>query len=158
MLGLLEAAHDYGLEENVYVHAFTDGRDCPPHSAKEFIQELQNHMKKTTGKLASIIGRYYAMDRDKRWERVKLAYDLMVKGVGKKHHNPFEAIDESYQNNISDEFIKPILIDENGLIEEGDVVVNFNFRTDRGREITEVLTQRDFPEYGMENSCSNTSL
>src|SRR5690625_5630968 len=104
----------------------------------------------TTGKLASIIGRYYAMDRDKRWERVKLAYDLMVKGVGKKHHNPFEAINESYQNNISDEFIKPILIDENGLIEEGDVVVNFNFRTDRGREITEVLTQRDFPEYGME--------
>lgn len=150
LLGLLEAANDYGLKENVYVHAFTDGRDCPPHSAKEFIQELQNHMEKTTGKLASIIGRYYAMDRDKRWERVKLAYDLMVKGVGKKHHNPFEAIDESYQNNISDEFIKPILIDENGLIEEGDVVVNFNFRTDRGREITEVLTQRDFPEYGME--------
>lgn len=149
LFGLLEAAHAYGLTENVYVHAFTDGRDCDPHSGKGFIQDLQEQMTHTTGKLASIIGRYYSMDRDKRWERVKRAYDLMVKGKGKSVLNPLQAIQESYEDGITDEFLEPIIIDKNGLIEEGDVVINFNFRTDRGREITQVLTQTDFPEFGM---------
>lgn len=149
LFGLLDAAAEYGLTENVYVHAFTDGRDCDPHSGINFIQELTNHMNVSTGKLATVIGRYYAMDRDKRWERVKLAYDLMVKGIGKNSSDPVKAIEESYEDGVSDEFICPILIDKEGLIEEGDVVINFNFRTDRGREITEVLTQEDFPEFGM---------
>ena len=149
LIALLDAAHEYGLTENVYVHAFTDGRDCDPHSGKRFIEQLQEEMKNSTGKIATLIGRFYAMDRDKRWERVKLAYDVMVKGIGKKTDHPIEAIEESYKEGISDEFLKPILVDENGLIEEGDVVINFNFRTDRGREITQVLTQQSFHEYGM---------
>ncbi|WP_312323364.1 2,3-bisphosphoglycerate-independent phosphoglycerate mutase [Soonwooa sp.] len=150
---LLSAAHDFGLEKNVFVHAFTDGRDCDPHSGLDFIGELLDHMKQSTGRLASVIGRYYAMDRDKRWERVKLAYDLLVKGKGEETKNPLEAIEKSYQNNVSDEFIKPIVCIQNGLpiatIEEEDVVICFNFRTDRGREITEVLSQKDFPDYDM---------
>ncbi|SKB59113.1 phosphoglycerate mutase [Soonwooa buanensis] len=150
---LLTAAHDFGLEKNVFVHAFTDGRDCDPHSGLGFIEELLDHMKQSTGRLASIIGRYYAMDRDKRWERVKLAYDLLVKGKGQETKNPLEAIEKSYQNDVSDEFIKPIVCIQNGLpiaiIEEEDVVICFNFRTDRGREITEVLSQQDFPDYDM---------
>lgn len=146
---LLDAAKEYGLHENVYVHAFTDGRDCDPHSGKRILAELQEHMKKTTGKIATIIGRFYAMDRDKRWERVKLAYDVMVKGIGKETQKPLELISQYYKEGISDEFMKPILVDRQGLIEEGDVVINFNFRTDRGREITEVLTQQSFHEYGM---------
>ncbi|WP_374329488.1 2,3-bisphosphoglycerate-independent phosphoglycerate mutase [Soonwooa sp.] len=150
---LLTAAHDFGLEKNVFVHAFTDGRDCDPHSGLGFIEELLEHMKQSTGRLASIIGRYYAMDRDKRWERVKLAYDLLVKGKGQETKNPLEAIEKSYQNDVSDEFIKPIVCIQNGLpiaiIEKEDVVICFNFRTDRGREITEVLSQQDFPDYDM---------
>lgn len=149
LFGLLDAASEYGLKDNVYIHAFTDGRDCDPHSGKNFIADLLEHMSYTTGKLASIIGRYYAMDRDKRWERVKLAYDLMVKGTGKNSGSPLKAIEESYEEGITDEFLKPIMVDKTGLIEEGDIVINFNFRTDRGREITEVLTQEDFPEFGM---------
>lgn len=149
LYGLLEAASEYGLTDNVYVHAFTDGRDCDPHSGKGFIRDLQEHMAHTTGKLATVIGRYYSMDRDKRWERVKLAYDLLVKGKGKNTDKPLQAIQESYEEGISDEFLMPIIVDKAGLIEEGDVVINFNFRTDRGREITEVLTQNDFPEFGM---------
>ncbi len=149
LYGLLEAASEYGLTDNVYVHAFTDGRDCDPHSGKGFIRDLQEHMAHTTGKLATIIGRYYSMDRDKRWERVKLAYDLLVQGKGKSTDKPLQAIQESYEEGISDEFLMPIIVDKAGLIEEGDVVINFNFRTDRGREITEVLTQNDFPEFGM---------
>lgn len=149
LIALLDAAKEYGLTDNVYVHAFTDGRDCDPHSGIGFIAQLQEEMKNSTGKIASLIGRFYAMDRDKRWERVKLAYDVMVKGVGKKTDNPIDAIAESYKEGISDEFLQPILVDRNGLIEEGDVVINFNFRTDRGREITQVLTQRSFHEYGM---------
>lgn len=149
LIALLDAAKEYGLTDNVYVHAFTDGRDCDPHSGIGFIAQLQEEMKNSTGKIATLIGRFYAMDRDKRWERVKLAYDVMVKGVGKKTDNPLEAIAESYKEGISDEFLLPILVDKNGLIEEGDVVINFNFRTDRGREITQVLTQRSFHEYGM---------
>ncbi|MDN5627827.1 MAG: 2,3-bisphosphoglycerate-independent phosphoglycerate mutase [Weeksellaceae bacterium] len=151
--GLLTAANEYGFTENVFVHAFTDGRDCDPHSGKGFIQDLINHMDATTGKLASIIGRYYAMDRDKRWERVKLAYDLLVNGVGKETKDPLQAIQDSYDEGITDEFIQPIVCANNhfpvAMIEDHDVVICFNFRTDRGREITEVLSQQDFPEYGM---------
>lgn len=150
---LLTAAHNFGLEKNVFVHAFTDGRDCDPHSGLGFLDDLLDHMKQSTGKLATIIGRYYAMDRDKRWERVKLAYDVMVHGKGMETKHPLEAIEESYKNNITDEFIKPIVCIQNGTpiatIGDGDVVICFNFRTDRGREITEVLSQKDFPEYDM---------
>ena len=151
--GLLTAAHEFGFTENVFVHAFTDGRDCDPKSGKGFIEDLLNHMKSTTGKLASVIGRYYAMDRDKRWERVKLAYDLMVNGVGKETKDFVQAIQDSYNEDVTDEFIKPIVGVQNHFpiakIENHDVVICFNFRTDRGREITEVLSQQDFPEYGM---------
>ncbi|MDP9959450.1 2,3-bisphosphoglycerate-independent phosphoglycerate mutase [Chryseobacterium lathyri] len=156
--GLLTAAHEFGLHENVFVHAFTDGRDCDPHSGLGFIEELQNHMEVTVGKLATVIGRYYAMDRDKRWERVKLAYDAMVEGVGLQTTDALTAIKSSYDNNVTDEFLKPIILinsTETGnvvpvaKIIDGDVVICFNFRTDRGREITEVLCQKDFPEYFM---------
>lgn len=152
--GLLTAAHEFGLNENVFVHAFTDGRDCDPHSGKGFIEDLLNHMNQTTGKLATVIGRYYAMDRDRRWERVKLAYDVMVNGIGEETHRPIEAIQKSYDEEITDEFIKPIVcLGQSNLpiakIENEDVVFCFNFRTDRGREITEVLSQQDFPEFGM---------
>jgi 2,3-bisphosphoglycerate-independent phosphoglycerate mutase len=149
LYGLLEAAAEYGLTDNVYVHAFTDGRDCDPKSGVKFISDLMEHMKHSTGKLATIVGRYYAMDRDKRWERVKEAYDLMVKGVGTYTSDPISIIENSYKEKVTDEFLKPIILDKNGLIEEGDIVINFNFRTDRGREITQVLTQDDFPEFGM---------
>ncbi len=153
--GLLTAAKENGLEENVFVHAFTDGRDCDPMSGKGFIEELIDHMKSSTGKLASVVGRYYAMDRDKRWERVKLAYDAMVNGVGEITKNPIEAIAKSYAEGVTDEFLKPIIVSENNhlptaKIENGDVVFCFNFRTDRGREITEVLSQQDFPDFGMQ--------
>lgn len=151
--GLLTAAHEFGLDKNVFVHAFTDGRDCDPKSGKGFIEELLAHMNATTGKLASLIGRYYAMDRDRRWERVKLAYDLMVNGVGKESKDFVQSIQDSYNEDVTDEFIQPIVAIQNhfpiGKIEDHDVVISFNFRTDRGREITEVLTQHDFPEYGM---------
>lgn len=152
--GLLTAAHESGLDKNVFVHAFTDGRDCDPHSGKGFVAELLDHMKSTTGRLASIVGRYYAMDRDKRWERVKLAYDVLVKGRGEETKDPLLSIQKSYDEGVSDEFLKPIVNIQNGLpiaiIENGDVVICFNFRTDRGREITEVLSQRDFPDYEMQ--------
>lgn len=149
LFGLLEATQEFGIKDKVYVHAFTDGRDCDPHSGKEFIAELLQKTENSNTKLASVVGRYYAMDRDKRWERIKIAYDLLVKGIGKKSKNPIETLEESYKEGISDEFLKPILIDKNGTIEEGDVVINYNFRTDRGREITKVLTQEDFREYDM---------
>jgi len=153
--GLCGIAHEAGLTD-VFVHAFTDGRDCDPKSGLGFLKELESHMASTTGRIASITGRYYAMDRDKRWERVKLAYDAMVHGIGA--HVPESglraAVEESYTEGVTDEFIKPIVAvsqDETpiGLIEDGDVVLCFNFRTDRGREITEVLTQRDFHEQNM---------
>lgn len=139
---------------NLFVHAFTDGRDTDPKSGLGFLRELTDHMAHTTGKLASIIGRYYAMDRDKRWERVKLAYDLLVKGIGQKTTDPLGAVQASYDNNVTDEFIRPLVVtDATGkplaTIAEGDVVLCFNFRTDRGREITQVLTQQDFPEHDM---------
>ena len=152
--GLLTAAHEFGLNDSVYVHAFTDGRDCDPHSGKGFIEDLQNHMAATTGKLATVVGRYYAMDRDRRWERVKLAYDAMVNGIGEQSKDIIKSIEHSYTLGITDEFLKPIInLKENSLpvakISGGDVVFCFNFRTDRGREITEVLTQTAFPDFGM---------
>ncbi len=150
--GLISIAQRKGVN-NLFVHAFTDGRDTDPKSGLNFISDLLRHMKATTGKLASIVGRYYAMDRDKRWERVKLAYDLLVKGVGEKTSDPLQAIQSSYDKNVTDEFILPIsVVDASGkqtVIEEGDVVLCFNFRTDRGRQITQVLTQQNFPEQGM---------
>ncbi|WP_438422349.1 2,3-bisphosphoglycerate-independent phosphoglycerate mutase [Aquimarina macrocephali] len=148
--GLLDAAHSYELK-NVFLHAFTDGRDVDPKSGKTHIKNIQDYMSKTTGKLASIIGRYYAMDRDKRWERVKLAYDLLVNGVGETSTDALNSIQNSYDNDITDEFIKPIILQENGAsvatINNDDVVIFFNFRTDRGRELTEMLSQKDMHEY-----------
>lgn len=147
-------AEDYGVP-NYAVHAFTDGRDTDPKSGYGFISELQRHLTGTRGNIASICGRYYAMDRDKRWERVKLAYDLLVKGEGTPATDVLQAIAASYEENITDEFIKPVIAtDDNGaplaLIESGDVVICFNFRTDRCREITEVLTQKAFPDLEMQ--------
>ena len=138
----------------VLVHAFMDGRDTDPKGGAEYLHQLQNHLVKTTGKIATVIGRYYAMDRDKRWERVRLAYDLLVKGEGEKAINPVDAVKKSYEAGITDEFIKPIVATDSsgqplGVIQEGDVVICFNFRTDRGREITQVLSQHDFPDHGM---------
>ncbi|WOC50926.1 phosphoglycerate mutase (2, 3-diphosphoglycerate-independent) [Bergeyella porcorum] len=152
--GLLTAANDNAVADRVFVHAFTDGRDCDPHSGKGLIEDLLHHLQTTGGQLASIVGRYYAMDRDKRWERVKLAYDAMVNGVGKETTDVLGAIQQSYDEGVTDEFLLPIIHQNaDGLpiakIEEGDVVFCFNFRTDRGREITEVLSQHDFPEFGM---------
>ena len=152
--GLLTAAAEYGLDKNVFVHAFTDGRDCDPHSGKGFILELLDHMKISTGKLASVVGRYYAMDRDKRWERIRLAYDAMVNGEGNHTKDVLQTIQQSYEDSVTDEFIKPIILDsDNHLpvakIQNEDVVFCFNFRTDRGREITEVLSQKDYPDYDM---------
>jgi 2,3-bisphosphoglycerate-independent phosphoglycerate mutase len=142
-----------GLKE-VYIHAFTDGRDTDPKSGLGFIKDLEQHLNATVGKIASVSGRYYAMDRDKRWERVKLAYDALVNGSGEKATGALPAIEASYEKNITDEFIKPTVItgkDQQALatIRDGDVVICFNFRTDRCREITEVLTQTDMPEQGM---------
>lgn len=150
--GLVTAANNFGLHS--YVHAFTDGRDVDPHSGKGFITDLEKHLQHNNAQLASVVGRYYGMDRDRRWERVKLAYDALVKGVGKKSHNVAESIQDSYNNDVTDEFIKPIvMVDANEqpvtTINEDDVVVLFNFRTDRGRQITEALSQKDFPEFGM---------
>jgi 2,3-bisphosphoglycerate-independent phosphoglycerate mutase len=150
---LIDATAAFGLEK-VYVHAFTDGRDVDPKSGLKYIQDLQNYISNTKVKIASVIGRYYAMDRDKRWERVKLAYDLMVNGIGKHSKNLIDDIESSYQKNITDEFIEPLIaIDENDVplatIQENDVVIFFNFRTDRGRELTEALSQKDFHEQNM---------
>ena len=137
--------------ENVYVHAFTDGRDTDPKSGINFLEDLQKHLDKTTGKIATITGRYYAMDRDKRWERVKIAYDALVHRTGGVTGNIFSAITSSYEKNITDEFLLPIInTDTPGSgIQDGDAVICFNFRTDRCREITEALTQTAFPDYNM---------
>ncbi|MEJ0031155.1 MAG: 2,3-bisphosphoglycerate-independent phosphoglycerate mutase [Bacteroidota bacterium] len=151
--GLCTIANNNGVKD-LFIHAFTDGRDTDPKGGVGYIQDLQKHLDKTTGTIASVIGRYYAMDRDKRWERVKLAYDLLVNGVGEKSTDLVAAIEKSYAANVTDEFIKPIIqVDKNNkplaTISEGDVVLCFNFRTDRGRQITQALTQQDFPEQGM---------
>ena len=151
--GLVDAAHDAGLEK-VFIHAFTDGRDVDPKSGAGFIHDITDHIKGTSVKLASIIGRYYAMDRDKRWERVKLAYDLLVLGIGMHSKDAVKSIEESYVNNITDEFIQPIVMTNDkdepmATIKEGDVIIFFNFRTDRGRELTEVLSQKDHLDFNM---------
>ncbi|MCD8454392.1 2,3-bisphosphoglycerate-independent phosphoglycerate mutase [Tenacibaculum finnmarkense genomovar ulcerans] len=148
--GLLSAANEQKLE-NVFLHAFTDGRDCDPKSGKYFINEIEEHMQKTTGELATITGRYFAMDRDNRWERVQLAHDALVNGKGSFSTDATQSIQKSYDENITDEFVKPIImVDEKNqpktIIKEDDVVIFFNFRTDRGRELTEILNQKDFPE------------
>jgi len=140
---------------NVFVHAFTDGRDTDPKSGLGFVHDLEDHLKKSTAKIASVIGRYYAMDRDKRWERVKLAYDALVNSIGLKATSATASIQHAYDENTTDEFIQPVVIVDQhqqplAKIEEGDAVICFNFRTDRCREITEVLTQKDFPEFGMQ--------
>ncbi|MBK6936545.1 MAG: 2,3-bisphosphoglycerate-independent phosphoglycerate mutase [Chitinophagaceae bacterium] len=150
---IVDVCKDEGLT-NVYIHAFTDGRDCDPKSGLGFITELQQHLNNSVGKIASVSGRYYAMDRDKRWERVKLAYDALVNGIGAKSTDAVTAIENSYASNITDEFIKPTVIVDEGqqplaTIKEEDVVICFNFRTDRCREITQVLTQMDIPEFDM---------
>ena len=149
---ICKLAKQEGLE-NVFIHAFTDGRDCDPKSGLAFIEELQTELDKSVGKIASIVGRYYAMDRDNRWERVKFAYDAMVNAVGTSYTSAKEAIQTSYSNDKTDEFIEPCIITENGnpiaTIKEGDIVLSFNFRTDRPREITIALTQKDFPEVNM---------
>lgn len=146
--GLL-STFDTANFSNVHVHAFTDGRDTDPKAGVAYLQSVQDHMTKTVGSLATITGRYYAMDRDNRWERVKLAYDALVRGIGTHADDPLKAMEESYSNDVTDEFIQPIICSE-ARISEGDVVICFNFRTDRGRQITQALTQQDFPEQGME--------
>ena len=153
LFGLLDAANDFGLE-NVFVHAFTDGRDVDPKSGYGFITELEQHIENTSAKLASVTGRYYAMDRDKRWERVKLAYDAVVNGLGNKTTDVLKAINDSYEDDITDEFIKPIVLTDDtaqpiATIKENDVVIFFNFRTDRGRQLTQALSQQDFHEHNM---------
>jgi 2,3-bisphosphoglycerate-independent phosphoglycerate mutase len=134
--------------ENSYIHAFTDGRDCDPKSGLGYISELENHLEGSNTKIASVIGRYYAMDRDKRWERIKKAHSLLTKGEGSKFSSAVAAVESSYNSNITDEFIEPSII-ENGKIEDGDVVICFNFRTDRCREITMALTQQNYPDQEM---------
>ncbi|NCO63101.1 MAG: 2,3-bisphosphoglycerate-independent phosphoglycerate mutase [Flavobacteriales bacterium] len=153
LFGLLEAANDFGLR-NTYVHAFTDGRDVDPKSGYGFLTALESQLEKTNSKLATVTGRYYAMDRDKRWERVKLAYDAMVHGHGEFSSNITESIEANYKNDVTDEFIKPIIMVDQynqpvSKIKDGDVVIFFNFRTDRGRELTEALSQKDFHEQNM---------
>ena len=150
---LCDISKHYGIE-NTFVHCFMDGRDTDPRSGKGFIAALEEHMAKSTGKIASIIGRYYAMDRDKRWERVKIAYDQLVNGIGEKTTNMVEAVEKSYNEGITDEFIKPIVnVDAEGnaigTIKPNDVVIFFNYRNDRAKELTIVLTQKDMPEEGM---------
>jgi 2,3-bisphosphoglycerate-independent phosphoglycerate mutase len=148
LYALCEMAKAHGLQK-VFIHAFTDGRDCDPKSGLGYLQELEEQLTLSTGKIASVVGRYFAMDRDNRWERVKKAYDLITKGIGTTFSSSQEAMSASYANGITDEFIEPCLLNSEGLIEEGDVVVNFNFRTDRPREITIALTQKAFPEFEM---------
>ena len=148
----LAEAKNMGLED-VYVHCFMDGRDTDPRSGYGFVEELEQKMKETTGKIASVCGRFYAMDRDKRWNRVKEAYDLLVEGKGASFSSALEGIKASYDADVTDEFIKPIVVTENGApvatIAEGDAIIFFNFRNDRARELTAVLTQTDMPEEGM---------
>jgi 2,3-bisphosphoglycerate-independent phosphoglycerate mutase len=150
---ILNLCSQKGLEK-VFVHAFMDGRDTDPKSGVRFVNDLELHMAKSTGRIATVIGRYYAMDRDQRWERIRLAYDALVHGKGENHTDAVTAVTASYQAGVTDEFVKPAVIDDASgspiaTIEDGDAVFCFNFRTDRCREITEALTQRDFPEQGM---------
>ncbi len=149
---MIDVCKSNDLKE-VYIHAFTDGRDCDPKSGLGFLTDLQNHLNNSVGQITTVTGRYYAMDRDKRWERVKLAYDAIVNGVGEGSDDILKSIEQSYEAGVTDEFIKPIINSnikhQTSNIKDGDAVICFNFRTDRCREITEVLTQQDFPDFGM---------
>ena len=146
---LCDLSKDYELK-NTFVHCFMDGRDTDPQSGKGFIGQLQEKCNDTSVNIASIIGRYYAMDRDKRWERVKEAYDLLVHGTGKEATDMVKAVEESYADGVTDEFMKPIVNSQvNGKVEEGDVVIFFNFRNDRAKELTIVLTQENMPDHDM---------
>ena len=150
---LCDMTKDYGLK-NVFIHGFGDGRDTDPRSGIGYMQNLIDHLKKSNGEVVSFVGRYYAMDRDKRWERIKEAYDLIVSGIGTQTTDIISAMQKSYDNDITDEFMKPIVvIDEKGnaagKVKEGDVIVFFNFRNDRAKELTIALTQKNMPEFGM---------
>ena len=150
---LCDAAYENKIGK-VFIHAFTDGRDTDPKNGINYLKDLSNHLKNSAGRIATVVGRYYAMDRDKRWERIKKAYDLLVHGKGTEYTDAIKAVEDSYASGITDEFILPIAITGNdgkpiGIIEDGDAVICFNFRTDRCREITEVLTQKDFPDNDM---------
>ena len=149
LFALCDIAHEYGLKD-VFIHCFMDGRDTDPESGKGFVAQVEEHCAATTGVVATVTGRYYAMGRDKRWERIKLAYDQLVDGVGRQSDNMVRAIQESYDEGVTDEFIKPIVNSTvDGRIKEGDVVIFFNYRNDRAKELTIVLTQQDMPEQGM---------
>ncbi|OFX48904.1 MAG: phosphoglycerate mutase (2,3-diphosphoglycerate-independent) [Bacteroidetes bacterium GWA2_30_7] len=150
---LCDITKEYGLQ-NVFIHALTDGRDTDPHSGLGFVQKLENHLKASNGKIASLVGRYYTMDRDKRWERIKFGYDLLINGIGEPTLDIVKSIQKSYEAGVTDEFIKPIVKVDNcgnpiGKIKAGDVFFCFNFRTDRLREITIALSQKDMPEFEM---------
>ena len=155
LIGLCEILKEKNANmDKVFIHAFTDGRDCDPKSGSGFINKLESTLKITGGKIASVCGRYFAMDRDKRWERIKLAYDLLINGIGTPTKDPAKSLEDNYKADVTDEFIKPIVcVDDNNepitKIIAGDVVIVFNFRTDRCRQITSVLTQHDFPEFEM---------
>ena len=147
---LCDISKEYAID-NTFIHCFMDGRDTDPRSGKGFIEQLTAHCEQSAGKIASVIGRYYAMDRDKRWERVKESYDLLVNGVGEKVNCMVEAMDQSYAAGVTDEFIKPLVnANVDGRIQAGDVVIFFNYRNDRAKELTVVLTQQDMPEAGMQ--------
>ena len=149
---LTDISKIYGVDKT-FIHCFMDGRDTNPKSGAGFIRELEDHLKRSTGQIASVIGRFYAMDRDKRWERVKVAYDLLVSGIGTPTDDPVAAVKQSYQDGVTDEFIKPVVCMKAGkpvaVIEEGDVVIFFNFRNDRAKELTIALSQKEMPEAGM---------
>ena len=156
---LLDLAKEQGLK-NVYVHAFSDGRDTDPESGIEYIKDLEKHLSKSTGQLASVIGRYYGMDRDQRWERTQKAYELLVKGRGKKTNDVMKTMKDFYKKGATDEFMEPIVrVDKDkkpvAVIKEDDVVICYNFRTDRLRQLTTVLTQRNFPDYKMKTISLN---
>ena len=149
LFALCDIAKEYGLEK-VYLHCFMDGRDTDPRSGKGYIEAVEKHCAESAGVIASVIGRFYAMDRDRRWERIKVAYDLLVNGQGKQATDMVKAMQESYDDDVTDEFIKPINnANVDGTIKEGDAVICFNYRNDRAKEITEVLTQKDMPEFDM---------
>ena len=147
---LCDIAKEYGLEEHTFIHCFMDGRDTAPKRGKGFIEQLTAHCQASAGRIASIVGRFYAMDRDKRWARVKEAYDMLVSGTGKQAADMVQAMQESYDEGVTDEFVKPIVNSTfDGTIKEGDAVIFFNYRNDRAKELTIVLTQQDMPEEGM---------
>jgi 2,3-bisphosphoglycerate-independent phosphoglycerate mutase len=153
LYSLCDMTTEYGLEK-VFIHGFGDGRDTDPHSGKGYMKNLLDHLARSNGKVASFIGRYYAMDRDKRWERIKVGYDLVVNGKGTPTENILEAMQQSYDNDVTDEFMNPIVVTDKkgnpvGTVEEGDVIVFINFRNDRAKELTIALTQKDMPENGM---------